>query len=124
MPGVPLTYKTKQQILNNNDDGVESPVSKNRTRLWDIHFINAAVALDYGDFSRLMGEKRRQVEELAEQMREDDDDSDVEYEEEDDEDNSEDKNEEEETDIDEGEEEDFDEDLGGEDFDDDAFEEE
>ena len=83
MPGVPLTYKTKQQILNNNDDGVASPVSKSRTRLWDVHFINAAVALDYGDLSRLMGEKRRQVEELAGQMREDDDDSGVEDEDED-----------------------------------------
>ena len=100
MPGVPLTYKTKQQILNNNDDEVAaSPVSQNRMRFWDVHFINAAVALDYGNLSRLQGEKRRQVEELAQRMREDEDDSDVEYE---DEDNSEDEKEEE--DIDEGEE--------------------
>ena len=105
MPGVPLTYKTKQQILNNNDDEVAaSPVSKNRTRFWDVHFINAAVALDYGNLSRLQGEKRRQVEELAQRMREDeDDDDDVEYE---DEDDSEDEKEEVEVDIDEGEEED------------------
>ena len=105
MPGVPLTYKTKQQILNNNNDDevAASPVSKNRTRFWDVHFINAAVALDYGNLSRLQGEKRRQVEELAQRMREDEDDDDVEYE---DEDDSEDEKEEVEVDIDEGEEED------------------
>ena len=88
--GVSLTYLEKQQILNKE---IKSPVKKGTARNWDAHLINAAVALDYGHLATLRGDKRRQAEQLAAQMRsdapsddEEEDDESISEEEDDDED--------------------------------------
>jgi len=76
MPGE-LTYAEKQKYLKRKSNSISSPV-KGASKTWDPYFIDAACALGHGGNIRIKGQKRQEVEELANSMREvaDDDDED------------------------------------------------
>ena len=75
MPGE-LTYAEKQKYLKRKSKSLSSP-TKGKGITWDPYFIDAACALGHGGNIRIKGQKRQEVEELANSMREvaDDDDN-------------------------------------------------